>query len=250
MRVDVMSVPFDNVTLNEAVDIAVTLLAGDTPSYVVTPNPEIVHLCRHNAAAASAVTGAALILPDGIGVVQAASKLGRPLKGRVPGIDFARALMGEMAKRQKRLFLLGAKPGVAQAAADNLRREIPGLQIVGVRDGYFSDTDEVLREIRNTSCDVVFVCLGAPRQELWMQAHGRDTGARLHVGLGGSLDVWSGTVKRAPKLFIRLNLEWLYRLVRYPSRFFRIGKLISFRLAVGREARREKRARRRSQVGA
>ncbi len=242
MRVSVLNVPFDDVTLEEAVGRALALLEQETPSYVVTPNAEIVNWCRHDAEAARAIGGADLILPDGIGVVQASRKLGHPLPERVAGIDFAAGLLEALSRTGKRVFLLGAKPGVAEKAARNLTERLPGLTICGTRDGYFTDEEAVLENIRESRADVLFVCLGAPRQELFIRKHLHQTGARLHVGLGGSLDVWSGEVKRAPKLWIQLNLEWLYRLLANPSRFFRVLKLFAFRRAVAREARRVRRS--------
>lgn len=122
-------------------------------------------------------TDADLVIPDGVGVVYAAKILGRPLKGRVPGIEFAAALMARMAGKGKRLFLLGAKPGVAELAAANLAVEYPGLVVCGTHDGYFQEDAPVAETIRRARADVVFVCLGAPKQEMWIARNGADTGA-------------------------------------------------------------------------
>ena len=168
------------------------------------------------------------MLPDGIGVVYAAKILGTPLQGRVPGCDFAAALCGWMAENGKKLFLLGAKPGVAEQAAENLEKAHPGLSVCGTHDGYFKDDAPVVDAIGAAGADVVFVCLGAPKQEHWMIEHGPQTGASLLIGLGGSLDVFAGTVKRAPKIWQKLGLEWLYRLLRQPSRIGRMAKLPLF----------------------
>ena len=127
MRIDILGVGFDNLTMTEAVARGCELLAGEGAHYVVTPNPEIVETCRADAEAMAAVNGADLVLPDGIGVVHAARILGTPLQGRVPGIDFAAGLMARLAQNGGRLFLLGAKPGVAQQAGENLARAYPGL---------------------------------------------------------------------------------------------------------------------------
>ena len=225
MRTDVLGVGFDDLTLAEAAETGAALVEADGFHYAVTPNPEFLLAARKNPEFRQALLGADLVLPDGIGVVYSAKILGRPLKGRVPGIEFAQALMGWMAKHGKRLFLLGAKPGVAELAAANLRDRYPGLILCGTHDGYFKEDEPVVQAIRESGADVVFVCLGAPKQEFWMAKHGPATGAHLMVGLGGSLDVFAGVVERAPEGFQKLGLEWLYRLMKEPKRFGRMAKL-------------------------
>ena len=168
------------------------------------------------------------MLADGVGVIHAAKILGRPLKGRVPGIEFASALMERMAQTGRRLYLLGAKPGVAEMAAANLQAKYPGLVICGTHDGYFKEDGPVVQAIRDSGAEAVFVCLGAPKQEKWIAANGAATGAKLLVGLGGSLDVFAGTVKRAPEAFQKLGMEWFYRLCTQPSRIGRMAKLPLF----------------------
>ena len=201
MRIDVLGVGFDNVTMDEAVDRGMELLHEPGTHYVATPNPEIVEVCRENPAARQAVNGASLVLPDGIGVVKGAKMLGTPLKARVPGIEFAAGLMERMAEEERSLYLLGAKPGVAETAGKKLAEKYPGLNIAGTHDGYFQEDAPVVEAIRASGADCVFVCLGAPKQELWMSRHGAATGARLLCGLGGSLDVFAGVVERAPKFW-------------------------------------------------
>ena len=228
LRTDVLGIGFDNVTQDEAVDRAMALIAAGGSHYVVTPNAEFVQMARGDSRFRDLLNQADLVLPDGIGVVYASKILGRPLKGRVPGVDFAAALCGRMAREGGRLFLLGAKPGVAELAAAELKQRYPGLQICGTHDGSFQEDGPVVEEIRTAAADVVFVCLGAPKQEQWMAAHGAACGAKLLVGLGGSLDVFAGQVKRAPETWQKLGLEWLYRLIKQPSRIGRMAKLPLF----------------------
>ena len=238
MRVDVLGVSFDNVTMDEAVDKAMAFLEEDRPHLAATPKPEIVQRAGRDPEYAEVLRQADLVIPDGIGVVYAARILGRPLKGRVPGIDLASALMERMARTGKRLFLLGAKPGGAEQAAVKLQAEHPGLVVCGAHDGYFQEDGPVVEAIRTARADVVFVCLGFPRQEKWAAAHGQAAGARLYIGLGGALDVFAGKVERAPEQFQRLGLEWLYRLMKEPSRIGRMAKLPLFLVsAVGAKAR-------------
>ena len=225
MRIDVLGVGFDNVTMAEAVERGMELVRSSGTHYVATPNPEIVEVCREDPEARTAVNGADLVLPDGIGVVKGAAMLGTPLKEKTPGIEFAGHLMDRLAEEGRSLYLLGAKPGVAEQAAAKLAEAHPGLRIAGTHDGYFKEDGPVIESIRQSGADVVFVCLGAPKQELWMVEHGPATGAHLMVGLGGSLDVFAGVVERAPEGFQRLGLEWLYRLAKDPKRIGRMAKL-------------------------
>ena len=238
MRIDVLGVGFDNVTMDEAVGRAMDFLAGESAHYVATPNPEIVEVCRENPAARAAVNGADLVLPDGIGVIKGAAMLGTPLRERTPGIEFAARLMDRMAEEGRSLFLLGAKPGVAEEAARRLTVQYPGLRIAGTHDGYFQDDAPVIEAIRRSGAEAVFVCLGAPKQELWMARNGAATGARLLCGLGGSLDIFAGNVERAPEFWREHGLEWLYRLCREPRRIGRMMKLPLFLVHVKQEKKR------------
>jgi len=240
MRIEILGVGFDDMTKEQAVAEGVRLLQTEGAHYVVTPNPEIVEICQKDKEAKKAVQNADLVLADGIGIVYGAKILGTPLKGRVPGIEFAQGLMERMAENGKSLYLLGAKPGVAQKAADRLCVQYPGLTIKGVHDGYFQEDGPVLENIRSSGADVVFVCLGAPKQEKWMYQNGAATGAKLLVGLGGCLDVFSGEVQRAPEAFQKLGLEWLHRLLKNPSRMGRMMKLPLFLVHVGGEKRRRR----------
>jgi N-acetylglucosaminyldiphosphoundecaprenol N-acetyl-beta-D-mannosaminyltransferase len=207
--------------------------------YVVTPNPEIVEICRENHEANRVINDADLVLPDGIGVIKGAAMLGTPLKERTPGIEFASHLMERMAEEGLSLYLLGAKPGVADMAAEKLVEKYPGLKIAGTHDGYFKEDAPVVEAIAASGADCVFVCLGAPKQEFWIKKNGPATGARLLCGLGGSLDVFAGTVERAPKFFCDHGLEWFYRLCKEPKRIGRMMKLPLFLVHVKQEKKRK-----------
>ena len=238
MRIDVLGVGFDSLTIEEAVTRAKALMTERRASYVVTPNPEIVMACRERLETMQAVNAADLVLPDGIGVIYGARILGTPLKTKLPGIDFIQALMADMAKEGKSVFLLGAKPGVAEAAAEKLKAQYPGLAVVGTQDGYFKDDAPVVEAVNAARPDLLLVCLGAPKQELWMQRNQSLLNVGLMAGLGGSLDVFAGNVRRAPKAFQRLGLEWLYRLMKEPKRIGRMMKLPKFLFAcIGKKLR-------------
>ena len=180
-----------------------------------------------------------MVLADGVGVIYASHILGTPIKNRIPGIDFASALMARMSECGKKVFLLGAKSGVAELAGERLSERYPGLDICGVNDGYFEEEDNelVLEKINAQSPDLVLVCLGAPKQELWMAKWGPETGVHLLCGLGGSLDVFAGVVERAPKFWSDHGLEWFYRLCKEPKRIGRMMKLPLFLVHVRKEKR-------------
>ena len=232
MRIDVMGVQFDNVTMAEALDKAKALLYGQKAAYCVTPNAEIVYEAMHDPDFCALLNGAALVLPDGAGTVLGAKLLGTPLKQKVAGIDFAANLLGVLEESGKTLYLLGGKPGIGELATEKMLEKHPKLQICGIADGYFKEEAPVIEKINAVNPDVLFVCLGAPKQEKFMYAHKDELHVHLMIGLGGSLDGFAGTVKRAPKWMIRLQLEWLYRLIKEPWRLGRMMRLPKFVLAV------------------
>ncbi len=225
MKQDVLGLQFDNVTMDEAVARAKELLEMPGASIVVTPNAEIGYEALHDAQFRALLNGAELVLPDGAGVVLAAKLRKTPLKQKVAGVDFADRLLGVLAETGKTLYLLGGKPGIAELAAQKMVEKHPGLRICGTADGYFKEETPVIEKINAVKPDVLFVCVGAPKQEIFMNAHRDKLDVRLMAGLGGSLDAFAGTVKRAPKWMIRCNLEWLYRLVKEPKRFGRMLRL-------------------------
>lgn len=188
----------------------------------------------HDESFRAILNGASLVLPDGAGVVLGAKILKTPLKEKVAGIDFAANLLGVLEETGGRLYLLGGKPGIAEQAAENMKKTHPKLCICGTADGYFKDEAPVIARINEARADVVFVCLGAPKQECFMHDHRAELNVRLMIGLGGSLDGFAGTVRRAPKWMIRLQLEWLYRLLREPSRIGRMMRLPKFVFAAWR----------------
>lgn len=229
-KINVLGVGFDNLTMAEAVEKAYELQTAQRGAYVVTPNPEIVMICRKDPEAAEAVAGAALTIPDGIGVIYAAKLRHTPLKEKVPGCDFTLALLEKMAAAGRSVYLLGAKPGVAEKAGENLAARFPGLRIAGTHDGYFQDDGPVVAEIAAAAPDLLLVCLGAPKQEKWMHRHAAALNAGLMIGAGGSMDVYAGVAERAPERWQRAGLEWLYRLLKEPKRIGRMLVLPEFLL--------------------
>lgn len=226
---EILGVRFDGVTLDEAVSQALEYIAVRKAAYVCTPNPEIVWECRKNSALRRAVLGADMVLPDGVGVVWASRVLGAPLPQRVTGYDFLLALLERL---EGTVFLLGGQPGVAEDAAGTIAEKFPAVTVVGCMDGYFTDGDAAVKAVASAAPDLLLVCLGSPKQELWMAENKDRLPVGLMAGLGGCLDVLSGHVRRAPQGWIRLHLEWLYRLLQQPRRIRRQLRLPLFVLAV------------------
>ena len=232
-RISILGVQFDAISKAEAVQRAMAAIRHGEKGYVVTPNSEIVYMARKDTQLKKLLNAAELVLPDGIGVVHAAKILKKPIREKVAGIEFAADLIAEMAKEGRSLFLFGAKPGVAEQAAENLKKQYPGLVITGCRDGYFKNDEEAVRDINAAGhSDVILVCLGAPKQEIFMHAHLPELNGTLLCGLGGSLDVYAGIVERAPNFYVNHGLEWFYRLKKEPWRAKRMTALPKFLLTV------------------
>lgn len=232
MRIDVLGVGFDNITKQEAVEKAYALQSEHKGHYVVTPNPEIVMLARDDDAMRRAVENASIVIADGIGVIYGAKILGTPLKEKIPGIDFTSALMDKMQQEGRSVFLFGSKPGVAEKAEENLSHKYPGLKFVGTNDGYFKDDSDIIDKINAAKPDLLLVCLGAPKQEKWMQDNSGKLDVGLMIGAGGSMDVFAGVVERAPAIWQKLGLEWLHRLLKEPRRIGRMMRLPKFLVLV------------------
>lgn len=236
MKINILGVAFDALTLGEAEERADALLCSGAGGYIVTANPEIVLRCREDAAYAAAVNGAALVLADGVGDLCAARILGTPLPGRVAGADLVPRLLARLAERGGSVFLYGARPGVAERAGESLQSACPGLRIAGTENGYISDETALLEALEREKPDLLLLGLGAPRQELWM-AENRQRTSAVMIGVGGLLDVFAGDIPRAPEAWQRLGLEWLYRLLREPRRFKRVIRLPKILLLALRERR-------------
>ena len=238
--INIRGVNFDSVTFEEAVTRLTDALETGKKTALFTPNSEIVQACVEDPSLYDVINSAELITPDGIGVVKAGRILGTPFPGgRVAGFDLGRELIRRLDGMKKPdgerygVYFLGGKPGVAEAARDKLLEEYPNVRFVGCGDGYFKkegpETEAVVEKVNASGADVLFVCLGAPTQEKWIAANREKMpDVTLFLGLGGSLDGYAGIVKRAPKIFIRLGLEWFYRLCKEPWRIKRMMKLPVF----------------------
>ena len=233
-RLNVLGTGVDTYDMEEAANALVSAMEKDVPFCVYTPNSEILLYAYKNPDYRDVLNRGSLITPDGIGVVYASKILGKPLKERVGGFDLANKVLEKIAGTGKTVYLFGGKPGVADAAAEKVSVLYPGTIICGTADGYFDAEKEakIIEDIKEKKPDLLFVCLGFPKQETWIDTHKEELGAKVLMGLGGSLDVFAGTVKRAPAIFQKLGLEWFYRLLKQPSRAIRMLALPKFGFTV------------------
>ncbi len=201
---------------------------------IITLNAEMIYLAQNDEEWMKIINDADLLTPDGAGVLWAAQRLGQPLKERVTGIDLMQAICDLASDGRIGIYLFGAAPGVAGLAADKLKLRYPDIRICGVKNGYFNDaeTPQIVAEINEKKPDVLFVALGAPKQEKWIKANLAQIDCGVFIGVGGSFDVIAGNVKRAPVLFQKLRLEWFWRLLTNPSRIGRMMVLPKFMKAV------------------
>ena len=232
--VNVLGVNVDKVTFDEALNIADNLAKTQGVSAIFTPNPEIIMCAKDDREMREILNSADLCTADGIGVVYGAKILGDPVPQRVAGFDLTCALIERLSATGDGIFLFGAKPGVAEEAQKRLKEKYPGIVVSGTHNGYFKEEDEreIVEEINKSGAKVLLVCLGAPKQEKWIAKHRENLKVNLCMGVGGTLDVLAGTAKRAPEIFIKLNLEWLYRLLKNPSRIGRFAALPKFVIEV------------------
>ncbi|WAM32183.1 polysaccharide pyruvyl transferase CsaB [Caldicellulosiruptor naganoensis] len=232
--INILGVRIDCVNFKKAKEKCLEFLNSSSPHIVFTPNVEMIMLAQKDERFKKILNSSDLNVPDGIGVVWASKYFGEKLYERVTGFDLMMALMPELERQQKRVFLLGAKPSVAEKAKENLLKIFKNLSICGTHHGYFSqeENEKVIELIKSSKADVVFVAMGMKKQEEWIYKNKKKLNCKLIMGVGGSFDVLSGEVKRAPKIFQKLGLEWFYRLITQPWRFKRMLSLPKFVLVV------------------
>ncbi len=206
----------DSFTFDEAVEYA-----NNISGQVVTINPEMISNAVKDTDFAEIINNADLVIPDGIGVEIGLKILGYNVK-RIAGIEFSHRMIEECAKNNQSVALIGAKPEIVKKAKENLVKEFPSLYITYIHDGYFNEDDSILAELKIRQPRLVLCALGSPKQEEFILKAKSILPEALFVGVGGSFDVWSGEVKRAPEIYQKLGLEWLYRTIMEPKRFKRI----------------------------
>lgn len=236
----ILNVPFDVVTMEEAVSNVLEFFKGDKPSIICTPNPEIVMLAQEDLELMEILENSHMVIPDGIGVVWASKYTGVSLPERVAGFDLTQNLFSHLSndpKNNKSFYFFGGGEGVAEKAKIKMKEKYPNINIVGTRSGYFSLEDEeaIIEDINSKNPDVLLVGLGAPKQEKWIYKNIDKLNVKVAIGVGGSFDVMAGVVKRAPVLFQKLHLEWFYRLITQPTRCKRMLQLPIFVMKVKKE---------------
>ena len=221
MKIEVLGVAFDNVTMEQAAEMGGKMLQEDCFHYVVTPNPEFILAAEKDESFRKVINAADLVIPDGIGVVKGANMLGIPLNERITGVETVQGLFDLLNAKKRSLYLFGAKKEVLELLKEKLAADYPDICLVGSCDGYAADKDAVFDEIAALQPDVVLVAMGIPMQEKLIAKHYHRFTKGIFIGVGGSFDVLSGSKKRAPAIFCKLNLEWLYRIACEPARFKR-----------------------------
>lgn len=221
MGAKLFGIKIDDYDFAEALKAAEALIVSDKVSQIVTINPEMFTCAENDKNFAKIIDEAEMVIPDGVGVKIALKITGQKAE-RIPGIDFAKKLIEYSSEKNIPIALVGAKEEILQKTVENLKKEFPELNIVYAHNGYFENPDEIYQGIKNTSPKLILAALGSPKQEEFIYNSKKIINPALLIGVGGSFDVWSGCVKRAPKMFQKLGLEWLYRTVTQPERFKRI----------------------------
>lgn len=234
--VSILQTPIDALTTDTALLRINHMLHDGKKHLIVTANPEILYRATFDKTAREHLDKASMRTADGIGVLLGARILGQTLPCRLTGVGLAEAIVKESSRRHWRIFLLGAKPGVAEEAQEKLLLRYPEASLVGAYHGYFTHLDEVLPLIEEAKPEIIFVAMGSPRQEaVALNLLEAVPSLSVAMGVGGSFDVFSGRVRRAPVWIQRIGFEWCYRLITDPKRLRRAGALPKFALAVVKE---------------
>lgn len=233
--IKILGVPVHPWTMADTVAELERRLLAKEQTFVVTANAEIIMMCNEDAAYKQIVSeNAEIVLPDGAGAVWAGRHLGHEVPERVAGFDLYCNLLKLAGEQGYKLYFFGGAPGVAEAAKEKAEEWHPGIQVVGCRNGYFKEADEaqIIEDINASGAQMLFVALGAPKQEKWLAKYRAELKPHILMGIGGSFDVLAGKMERAPKWMQDASLEWAFRLYKQPSRFMRMLALPKFVLKV------------------
>ena len=241
-KISIFGVDIYNTTLEDTIEVLKGYLKGDSLKKIYTPNTEIVMAAKDDGDLRDLLNRGDLVIPDGIGLIYGSKIQGKPLKERVTGFDTSMELLKLANENSYSIYLLGCKDGVAKQAAENIKKDYPNIKITGYHHGYFKgchmgieDSEEelkIIEEINESAPDIIFVGLGFPNQEIWIDSNADRLNSKVIIGNGGVMDVLAGNAKRAPEIYQKLGLEWLYRLIKEPSRIKRQLVLPKFMLTV------------------
>lgn len=246
-KLSIMGVRINNITMNEVMDIIKTKISNNKQYTIYTPNTEFVMMCQKDDEFMELMNNSDINIPDGIGLIYASKIKKHPLKEKVAGFDLSVNLLKLANENSLKLFVVGGKPGVAEKAMKNVHEKYPNIDIVGIQHGYFKGTHlgkngheeelKVLENINKAEPHILFVGFGAKKQEQWIEYNKDKINAKIIIGNGGTLDGLAGNVKRAPEIFIKLGLEWFYRLMKEPKRITRqiLLPIFMFKILFGKK---------------
>lgn len=233
----ILGIKVHRITMADALDTIKRYITSGKPHMIVTADASMIARAQDDTDLRDIINDADLVTPDGSGIIKGAKILGTPLIERVSGVDLARELCRMSAEDGFSVFFLGAEPGIAESAAENLAKSYPGMKVAGIHDGYFKpDNDpEIAGLVKKSGAQALLVAMGIPRQEKFIKQYMSDMGINVAIGVGGSFDVFSGKVKRAPVWFQNHGLEWAYRLAKDPSKISKVSVLPKFLMLVYKE---------------
>jgi len=228
--VKILDVKIDKVCFDDAYQKFISFMMDDELKMIFTPNSEIIMKAQEDKEFKDILNKGDLVIPDGVGLLIASKINHLDLPERIPGIDLMGKMLEYCNRSDKSIYILGGKPEIAEKAGEKIKEKYPNIIITGTQDGYYNEKDElkILDCINEAKPDILFVALGAPKQEKWIYKYRKVLNVKVAMGVGGAVDVWSGNSKRAPKIYQKLGLEWLYRFIRYPSRIGRIWAIPKF----------------------
>lgn len=228
--VHILGLSVHNVDMNATLNAIDAFVQNGAPHHIITADASMLVMAQDDPELRAIVANAELVTPDSVGVLWAAQRHQQKLRERVSGVEIVEKLCARSAQRGYRIYFLGAGPGVAQQAAEKIQTRYPGAQVVGTRDGFFQpeDINGIVADIRASGADIVCVALGIPKQEKWIAAHRDRLGAAVLIGVGGTFDVLSGNVRRAPLWMQKARLEWLWRVISNPKKISKVMLLPRF----------------------
>ena len=236
-KIPLLKVRVNDVDMREALAMCDEYILSRKPHHIITLDASMCVMAEHDAKLRKVIEDSDLITPDSVGVLWACKRMGKSLRERVSGVELVEMLCSLSPEKHYRLFFFGSAPGVAEQAAEKMRLKYPGCEIVGTRNGFFTEKDnnDIIMQIQNAKPDILCVALGIPKQEMWISKHIQTLGVPICIGVGGTFDVLSGNVQRAPMWMRKLSIEWLHRLISNPRKIGKVMTLPKFVMLILRQ---------------